>query len=180
MPEPPAAPPLPRWAPDAFADAFRTYRTLLVRYVAGVVGDGAAAHDLVQDVFADLWAGGHDPARPLRPLLYTMARYRALNHVRNARTRAGKHDEVRREAETAAAPPDRLDADALRERLAAWVGALPERQREALTLTRFHGLSHGEAADVMGLSARTVNNHLVRALATLRDRVAAFDPSLRP
>ena len=171
----PAAP----WTPTAFEDAFHTYRTPLVRYVAGVVGDGAAAHDLVQDVFADLWADGHDPARPLRPLLYAMARNRALNHVRDRRSRDAKHDVIAHDAPMAEAPAEGLDARALAGRLAAWIRALPPRQREALTLTRFHHLPHDEAAEAMGLSPRTVNNHVVRALATLRDRLEAHDPAPR-
>ncbi|MEM0963891.1 MAG: sigma-70 family RNA polymerase sigma factor [Bacteroidota bacterium] len=180
MPDVPGAPSAPHpWTPSRFAAAFREHRTPLVQYVLGIVGDGPAAHDLVQDTFADVWADGHDPSRPLRPLLFSMARNRALNHVRNRNTRSGKHDEIRNDSEIATLPTDTLDAAPLAERLAAWVRALPERQREALTLTRFRGLSHTEAADVMGLSPRTVNNHLVRALATLRDRLAAFDPDLR-
>ena len=171
----PAAP----WTPTAFEDVFHTYRTPLVRYVAGVVGDGAVAHDLVQDVFADLWADGHDPDRPVRPLLYAMARNRALNHVRNRRSREAKHDQVARGAPHAEAPTDALDARALSDRLAGWIRALPPRQREALTLTRFHHLPHDEAAQTMGLSPRTVNNHVVRALATLRERIDAYDPAPR-
>lgn len=139
----------------------------------------AVAHDIVQDVFADLWTMG-PPAddRPLRPLLYAMARNRSLNHVRNRRTREAKHHEILRDVPATEAPADSLDAASLRDRLVAWTRALPDRQREALTLTRVHGLAHAEAAETMGVSARTVNNHLVRALATLRERLAAFDPDL--
>ncbi|MEL6616575.1 MAG: sigma-70 family RNA polymerase sigma factor, partial [Bacteroidota bacterium] len=167
------SPSRPPWAPDAFAAAFHAHRTPLVRYVAGIVGDGAAAHDLVQDVFADLWTDGHDPSRPIRPLLYAMARNRALNHVRNRRRREEKHVEILAETETSTEPTTTLDANALKTRLAGWIRALPTRQREALTLTRFHDLSHEEAATTMGLSPRTVNNHLVRALATLRAHLDA-------
>ena len=162
----------------AFADAFQRYRTPLVRYVAGFV-DGPGAHDLVQDVFADLWEMDDLGDRPLRPLLYAMARHRALNLVRDRRTRAAKHGEIRQDTATAAEPVDRLDAAALADRLAGWIRALPPRQREALTLTRFHDLSHHEAAETMGLSARTVNNHVVRALATLKGQLDTLDPAPR-
>jgi RNA polymerase sigma-70 factor (ECF subfamily) len=50
---------------------------------------------------------------------------------------------------------------------------LPERQREALMLSRFEGLSHEEIAGVMGVAPRTVNNHLVRGLRFLRERFEA-------
>ena len=63
-------------------------------------------------------------------------------------------------------------------RVEGWIEALPDRQREALRLSRVAGLTHQEVAEAMDLSARTVNNHLVRALRTLRDRVRAYDPTL--
>ena len=40
------------------------------------------------------------------------------------------------------------------------------------------GLSHEEVAEAMDVSPRTVNNHLVKALRTIRDRVRAYEPTL--
>lgn len=164
----------------AFAEAFAAFRDPLLRYAHAFVADGAAAHDLVQDVFVAFWEGRAtlDPAAPLAPLLYRMARYRALNHLRDRRLREAKHDVLRREAEGEEEPADDLDAAALGVRLRAWIGALPERQREALTLTRERGLSHHEAAAVMNVSPRTLNNHIVRALARLHARIALYAPDL--
>ena len=56
----------------------------------------------------------------------------------------------------------------LPKKLHEWVEQLPERQREAFELSRFEGLDHEEIAQVMQVSARTVNNHLVAALRQLR------------
>ena len=69
-----------------------------------------------------------------------------------------------------------LTAQRLDDKLQLWIDQLPERQREALTLTRFEGLSHVEVAEIMGISPRTVNNHLVKALETLRDQIRAYEP----
>jgi RNA polymerase sigma-70 factor (ECF subfamily) len=55
---------------------------------------------------------------------------------------------------------------------------LPDRQREALLLSRYEGLSHAEIAEIMGVSPRTVNNHLVSALKSIRNNVVAFEPAL--
>lgn len=160
---------------QAFAEVFADLRPGLVRYVAGMVDDGITAHDLVQDVFLALWDRRHrlDPSLSIKALLYRMARNRALKHVRARSVR-------RRFATTAPLPPPSvaaldLDGQILEVRMRRWIDALPDRQREALCLTRFEGLTHQEAADVMDISPRTVNNHLVRALSTLSDRLAAFE-----
>ena len=57
-----------------------------------------------------------------------------------------------------------------------WIDELPPRRREAFRLSRFDGLSHDEIARVMALTPKTVNNHIVLALQTLRERLAHFDP----
>jgi RNA polymerase sigma-70 factor (family 1) len=151
----------------------------LVAYATTLTRDRASARDLVQEAFVKLWeAREHlDPARSLRSLLYQMVRNRGLNMMRNDQNRQEllvKHYEP-------AAPvmPDLdLDGNQLRQRLDGWMEELPERQREALRLSRFEGLAHDEIAEVMAISPRTVNNHLVKALRHLRQRVATYAPHL--
>lgn len=167
---------------EAFAEVFCQHHDGLLRYVYAIVRDDALTYDLVQDVFVALWALRERlvPEQSLAALLFRMARNRALRHLRDARLHARKHTEIEPPP-----PPDlpghALDADALACRLRAWIEALPPQQREALVLSRFHALSHHEIADVMGLSPRTVNNHIVRALQRLQSRLDAFDaPAPRP
>lgn len=163
---------------QAYAEVFHALRPALLRYVDALVRDPAGAHDIVQDVFVALWEQRHtlDPTLPLPALLYRMARYRSMNHLRARRVRERHAATV----ESAYAPePADPDVANLSTRLAAWIDALPDRQREALQLTRYSGLTHREAADVMEISPRTVNNHLVRALATLQERLAALETVAR-
>lgn len=166
---------------DAFEAVFRLLRQDLVRYVAAIVRDGSTAHDLVQDVFVALWGLREtlDPALPLKPYVYRMARNRALRYLRDERTHARKEGQLHRDSdeEFAASPEAHLDRAVLRRALQRWLAALPERQREALLLSRYHQLSHREIAAVMDISPRTVNVHIVRALAHLHERVAAFEPA---
>jgi RNA polymerase sigma-70 factor (family 1) len=160
---------------EAFAEVFADFRPALLRYVDGMVGDGMAAHDLVQDVFLSLWDRRHrlDPSLSLKALLYRMARNRSFKHLRARRVRL-RHVATLPPLTPTFDAPD-LDGKDLSERMRRWINALPERQREALRLTRFEGLTHQETAEVMEISARTVNNHLVRALSTLSDRLAALE-----
>ncbi|MDX1420362.1 MAG: sigma-70 family RNA polymerase sigma factor [Rubricoccaceae bacterium] len=161
---------------EAFAEVFRRHRDGLLRYVHTFVHDDAQTHDLVQDVFEGLWAlrDRLDPAQSLPALLFRMARNRSLRHLRDARLHARKHTEM----DPPPPPPlpgNALDADTLAHRFSAWIADLPPQQREALTLSRFHALSHREVAETMGISPRTVNNHIVRALKRLKRHLDAFD-----
>jgi RNA polymerase sigma-70 factor (family 1) len=165
----------------AFKALFQATHPALVRYATGFTGDEAAAADIAQDAFLKVWERRHelDPNRSVKALLYRIARNLALNHGRDRRGRDEKHQLIRLEGGSGEPLPDEFVVGRdLRARLDAWIGQLPERQREALTLSRFEGLSHDEIAEVMSVSPRTVNNHLVKALAFLRERTRAYEPGL--
>lgn len=169
---------------DAFERVFRRLHDRIFRYIRALTKSEGTARDLTQDVFVRLWEAreGLDPTRSLEAYVYRMARNRVYNVRRNRRTRA--HKQAHMQAATDAQerspqlPDSKLNAAVLETNMQAWIAALPERQREALVLSRFEGLSHQEVATVMGISPRTVNNHIVSALKTLRARIRAFEPDL--
>jgi RNA polymerase sigma-70 factor (ECF subfamily) len=169
---------------SAYAELFDEMYEPLFRYVRSITETPDAARDVTQDVFVRLWEvrDSLSPGQSLEAYLYRIARNRAYNHERNKRTRTEKEEDVREETPAQPAPPTRpdtqADADRLEDRLWQWIGELTERQREALVLSRFDGLSHDEVADVMDISPRTVNNHIVRALRHLRGRIHDYEPNL--
>ncbi|MBM3488681.1 MAG: hypothetical protein FJX67_18965 [Alphaproteobacteria bacterium] len=59
------------------------------------------------------------------------------------------------------------------EEIGAAVAALPDRQRAALTLCHYEGMSNAEAAGVLGVSVGAAESLLVRARKDLRTRLAA-------
>ena len=168
----------------AYAELFEEMYDPLFRYVRSITQGTEAAQDVTQDVFIRLWEvrDSLTPEQSLEAYLYRTARNRAYNHERNQRTRTEKEADVRDQTPAQPAPPTRPDTQAsaqhLEDRLWRWIGELTERQREALVLSRFDGLSHDEVAEVMDISPRTVNNHIVRALRHLRGRIHDYEPDL--
>ena len=61
-------------------------------------------------------------------------------------------------------------------RILAAIDALPEEEREVVNLVRVQGLTHAEAADLLGVSAKTVQRRLHRGLVSLTEQL----PDLRP
>jgi len=187
--EPPNAisDPFPAWCErlcrsesGAFDEVFRFTYDPLVRYAKGLVGDTDTAHDLVQETFLKLWEvrATLDPSRSLKALLYRMVRNLAFNRRRDLNNREAKHALIQAETPPPIGLPDRhMDAHLLRGKLREWIGTLPERQKEALLLSRYEGLSHEEIALVMEVSPRTVNNHVVKALKYIRSQLQALEPS---
>lgn len=155
----------------AFRAVFDRLHDPLARYALQITGRTSAAQDVVQYAFTALWDMREelDPDESLEALLFRIVRNRAYNAERDRRTRERKHDEIQRDTEPVQPEPEaEIDADQLETALRARIRELPDRQREALVLSRFEDLSHDAIAEVMDISPRTVNNHIVAALKKLR------------
>ncbi len=161
----------------AYSELFEAMHVVLLRYAWRFTGDQEAARDIVQDAFLKLWQirAEVDPQRSLKALLYTMVRNLVLNYKRAAQHTSGvfpEHDLLDR----APAADQQLEASILGDRLRLYIDQMPERRREAFMLSRFEGLSHEEIAQVMHLTPRTVNTHIVLALKDLRKRLGVLQP----
>ena len=168
---------------SAFEALFRALHPRLSRLAVALAPSPPEAEDAVQETFARLWEHREriDPERSIAAYLARSVRNRLFNASRDGSTR--RELLLSRADDTRPDPPPRPDAVAHASGVGAQVRAalhtLPPRQRTAIALTRFEGLSHVEAAEVMTCSARTVNNHIVRGLRTLRDRLQALESDVR-
>jgi RNA polymerase sigma-70 factor (ECF subfamily) len=167
---------------DAFEHVFRHLSPRVFRFVRRMTGSETLAYDVTQDTFAKLWTARATLSEidSLRGSIFQMARHRVYNTLRDERVRRDNEEMLHRDdLDTAPPAPDaQLDAEQLRDLLDQWIGDLPPRQREALTLRRIDGLSHEAIANLMDISPHTVNNHIVRAMDRLRDRLRAHRPDL--
>lgn len=159
----------------AFSELFEAMHTKMLRYAWRFTGEQEAARDVVQDAFLKVWQIREeiDPGRSLKALLYTIVRNLALNHNRSAAHTNGvlpEHDLH----DHAPGADTQLDASMLDQQIRRFINQMPPRRREAFTLSRFEALSHEEIAQVMGLTARTVNTHIVLALKDLRNHLGAL------
>jgi RNA polymerase sigma-70 factor (ECF subfamily) len=71
-------------------------------------------------------------------------------------------------------PEGRLDKSELKRAVAAAIESLPHRQRVALTLFEYEGLSYEQVAAVLDVSTDSVRSLLLRARATLRGKLAGL------
>ncbi len=162
----------------AFRQLFDALYGPLRRSAVALVRDAAVAEDLVQEAFVRLWDWRTrlEAETPLRAWLFRTVRNLALNLRRDATNRQQLLTDPMALASAAAprpapSPDAGVAGDDLAAQVSALVDELPPRQREALLLTRVEGLSHAEVSEVMGCAPRTVNNHLVAALITLRRKL---------
>jgi RNA polymerase sigma-70 factor (ECF subfamily) len=163
--------------PAALETLFHEHYAALCRFANRYLHDRAAAEDLVQDVFASIWAGRLrlDVRGSLRSYLFAAVRNRALNLRKHQLVeRDWERDEalpdVRALHRAPPRPDDLLDDVERRNRLRAALDALPERCRLVMQLRWEEQLTHAEIAEVLGITVKGVERQLARGLRTLRDR----------
>jgi len=147
-----------------------TYPRIL-RTLASILGDVAAAEDCTQDAFLRAFRSWHTWKRdaPVEAWLHRIAinvaisyrRRRALREVGELVRRLGRPEDPD--------PTDRaLGGDLLQE-----LRRLPARQAAALVLRHLHGYSNREIATALGVPESTVATRLMIAKRTLRARLGA-------
>ena len=161
----------------AFEGVVRTYYPELCEHVLRYVGCPAVAEDLVLELFGHLW-GRRQRSVPLtvdRGYLYRSARNRALDYLRRQRVATSWIDRMSREIDGADdTPGDVLECRELAAAAARAVAELPEQRRRIFVLCRYHELSYAEVGERLGISPRTVNTQMTRALKTLRIKLAPY------
>ena len=163
--------------PEAFTAAYRRLAPAARTAALSVLRDEAAAEDVVQDVFCELWIRpeAYRPERgSLATFVYLLARSRALDRRRSsAAAEAALHrDALEARARPAAAEPT---SEAVIRRVSASemlsdLDRLPDGQRAAVLLHHVGGLSDGELARAMQVPLGTAKSRI--RLGTRRARVA--------
>ncbi|HEY0329257.1 MAG TPA: sigma-70 family RNA polymerase sigma factor [Rhodopseudomonas sp.] len=131
------------------------------------IGRSAAeAEDLMQEALLAIHTrrATYDPAEPLTPWVYAIARYKLIDHLR--RTRASRADVPIDDAEDIMARDDYVGADSARD-LGKLLGQLPDKMRRAIQSVKLEGLSVAEAARRRGMSEPAVKVNVHRGLKAL-------------
>ncbi len=156
-----------------FEEAFKSNFKGLHAYAGTILQDSDMAEEAVQDVFLKLWENRHRMAihTSLRAYLYKAVYHECLNAL--------KHLKVQRKyMEEAMFTHDDHTEDAadteLRRQLQEALVQLPEKCRTVFQLSRFEELKYQEIADRLGISLKTVEAHMGKALRLLRLRLADF------
>lgn len=168
---------------EAFDALFCAYRDDLGAFVQSIVRSREVAEEVIQDLFLRLWEHRDlwEFDGVLRAYLFTAARNRAISYLRRERVQSRLLERVAREQgmrPVLSSPEPSAEAVAqahdLEAVIARTVESLPPRCQEVFRLSRQHHLSHAEVGKVMGISVKTVEVQLRRALIALRAALADY------
>ncbi len=169
--------------PLAFEQLCQKYSPRLLRILRNQIGNNGSAEDLVQDVFLRVYRArkSYKPTARFSTWLYHITNNVASNAVRDRNRRrefqlgAGDQESsgvVSMEhiavASTGSMPLRKLARNELAEMVRNAVDALSDRQRMALLLNKFEGLSYQEIAHIMQMNEKAVKSLLSRARVNVR------------
>jgi RNA polymerase sigma-70 factor (ECF subfamily) len=168
-----------RRRPEAVEILWRRHSSVVLGVARRVSGNGAAAEEVLQEVFLRLWRAPDrfDPTRgALRSFLLMEANGRAIDAIRS--------DTSRRGLETRTKAPETTEADpvaaevwnaAIADHLRDALDSLPDGEREAIELAYYGHHPYKDVATILGVPEGTVKSRIRAGLSRMRDRLVAVD-----
>ena len=152
-----------------FSNHFHTHYRPLCLHALHYMGSVEEAEDVVQETFVSLWDKREQlgTIQSVKAYLYTAVRNNCLTRIRDAKptTPIDKlpPDELLSEEEQV----ERAEMEA---RIWKMIDELPERRREIFLMAKRDGMSYKEIAAETGLTVKTIENHVFRAMQSLRTK----------
>nr|WP_321407997.1 RNA polymerase sigma-70 factor [uncultured Carboxylicivirga sp.] len=162
---------------SAYKSLFLKYYAQLVVFARKVVVDDDLARELVQDVFVTFYEKRNEINihTSLKAHMYQSVRNRCLNQIKHNKIRRDHHANIFAEKkEDEAFVEDKLQETELEERIYTVVKTLPDQCRKIFEMSRFEGTPNQEIADQLGLSKRTVETQISKALKVLRKQLIHY------
>ncbi|WP_276484931.1 RNA polymerase sigma-70 factor [Paraflavitalea pollutisoli] len=162
-----------------FEDVFKTHFKNLHAYAYTIVKDDIMAEELVQNVFYKIWERkAHLTIQTSLPAyLYRAVYHESLNYIKHLKVKTAyqSYATARMNHNTDNAEKKVLLGE-LEVKLRTALQELPEQCRTIFQMSRFEELKYQEIADRLGLSIKTVENQMGKALKLMRLKLIDFLP----
>jgi RNA polymerase sigma-70 factor (family 1) len=162
----------------AFENIFKQYYHPLCRYAATLTLSNEEAEDIVQRVFVKIWEQREklNIHSSLKSYLYKMVQHHFLNDLRRNKLRTTHEDAMKTEKNDQLSAGLEIESAELKKKIQAVFEKLPEQCRLVFRLSRVEELRYKEIAEVLGISIKTVENQMGKALKIMRAELADYLP----
>jgi len=158
---------------DNFEDMYKVHYKMLRNAAENIIGDGDAAHDVVQEVFIKLWnrKSELDAILNKKAYLFKSVINSSISYLESNKNKT-PIGELKIESS------GRTDSPVLVKELEAKIqlalNALPPKCKAIFVLSRFEGLKNKEISAYLGLSLKTVENQMGIALKKMKDDLKSY------
>lgn len=133
------------------------------------------AEEIVNDVFLKIWEEGHRMSidSSLKAYLYRSVINRSLNEIQKNKKESELVNDLYYVQEESY-ELTQIENNELKIKIYEAIDSLPEQCKKVFKLSRFEEMKQQEIADIMGISIKTVKNHITHALKVLSKSVSGF------
>jgi len=160
-----------------FESLFRSEYKGLCFFALQYTKDHDTAREITQEAFISLWEKRAfiDLSKPVKTYLSTTVRNKCLNWLRdNKKFNKEILDIEGLLSDKTYVQSDRMVEDEIRDKIGSAIGELPEKCREIFVLNRQENMKYQEIAIHLGISVKTVETQMSKALQHMRNRLAEF------
>lgn len=166
------------WQRDekAFEALFKSLYPSLCQHANALLNDADEAEETVQNVFINLWEKRSEMEInvSVKSYLYKAVRNASLNRLKHAKVRQLY---VMEQESLAISSPPAVETSLHKEldqQIMQAIASLPEQCRVIFKLSRFEEMKYSEIAETLGLSVKTVENQMGKALKILREKLSDY------
>lgn len=159
----------------AFRQLFDAYYKYLTVTAYRYLHEGEKAKDMAQDAFVELWNRRETLTitSGVKAYLRQAVVNKCLNYIKREKRLDFSENAMLPETPTTPEAMDNLEYEDTRKTIQDAIDTLPERCRIIFCMSRFDEKSHKEIAADLGISTKTIENQITRALKTLRSVLSA-------
>lgn len=152
-----------------FSEYFHTHYRPLCLHALHYLNDPAEAEDVVQETFAALWEkrDSLSELKSVKAYLFTSVRNNCLTRIRDAKPTRPFHEDIPDESLSLEEQQERAEMES---RIWRMIDNLSPRRREIFLMAKREGMRYKEIAEKTGLTVKTVENHVMRAVWSLRSK----------
>jgi len=158
----------------AFEEVFNRYYEALCRYALNFVGDPDESEEIVQNTFVKFWEKKEliTIFHSLKSYLYQAVKNESLNHIKHLRVvKAYEGSQGKKDQGNGS---NALVAQELQNKIDISLAKLPAERKKIFLMSRNEGLKYREIAEKLGISIKTVENQIGKALKYFRTELIDY------
>jgi RNA polymerase sigma-70 factor (ECF subfamily) len=164
---------------ESFEMMFKSWYSPLCSYASSFVKDKDEAEEIVQSAFISVWEKRTELQieSSLKSYMYRSVRNSSLNRIKHQKIRQQHAAEVKGTLSPQSEPASgKYFAEELEHKIANALEKLPTQCRVVFELSRFGELRYAEIAEKLGISIKTVENQMGKALRIMREELVEYLP----
>jgi RNA polymerase sigma-70 factor (family 1) len=161
----------------AFDILYKKYSKRIYKFGYSILKSTEDSENLIQDIFLNLWENRQNMRQDssIKSYLFTVTYNSAITVIRKKVREGVFIDYLKSLQEINEAPVNvEIEFKELTYKLDEIINGLPQRQKEVYLLHRDKGLKYSEIAERLNLSVNTIENHMSRALKTIREKLGKY------